>query len=299
MSAAPVINNGVSDIFTIVAADGAKATVHSQGGHVTSWVGSAGDERLYLSPAHKFGKGKAIRGGVPIIFPQFSDMGKGPSHGVARSRQWSRLDDGRTAGKGVFAFSIAKGDSVYPGAASFLELTVTVSDEQLDLTARVFATKDTTDAEFGFLFHTYFAVSDINKVKIEGFEGKYFANGLKKRESERTSDSFNTIERVTDSIFYKNTEPLRIVDNALGRTMVVTGSSTCPDVVLWNPGQETIGKLGDMPQPDGYKHFVCIEHGAVGPKARFPSGTKAQPWVGSQTIRVIKHDKKGVLGSKL
>jgi len=292
-STAPISNNGVSDIFTITnPRDGSKATVHSQGGHVVSWVGTDGDERLYMSPAHKFAQNKAIRGGAPIIFPQFSDMGNGPAHGVARARQWKRIDDGSIAGQGVFAFKLAKDDKQFPNAASVLTLTVTVSDGELSLAARVSATTDTIDKDFGLLFHTYFAVSDVNAVRIEGFEGKKYANGLKKRIAETSPADYNSLKAVVDSIYYKNRDPIRVVDEGLGRTLVISGSATIPDVVLWNPGAETIGKFGDLPQPDGYKKFICVEHGAVGPRAPFPSSPTAQPWEGTQTIRVVKHNQK-------
>lgn len=286
-------NNGVSEIFTIVAKDGSKATVHSQGGHVTSWVGKEGDERLYMSPKTVIQAGKALRGGIPIIYPQFNDMGYGPSHGVARSRQWKRIDDGSTPGVGIFSFTIPMDDTVYTGAASTLVLTVNVSDSELKLVAKVTPTEYTKDRDFGFLFHTYFAVSDVNTIQVEGFSHKAFANGRKNRVMEKTGE-FTSIQECVDSIFFKNTEPIRLIDPGLNRTFEIFGSKTLPDVVLWNPGKETIGKLSDVPQPDGYKKFVCIEHGAVQPKVPFPK--LGGSWEGSQTIRVAKN---ATLKSKL
>src|SRR3954463_8096737 len=75
---------------TLRADDGATAEIHHHGAHVTSWRPSPdGDERLYLSGASEYGDGKAIRGGIPIIFPQFATEGPLPRHGFARTTAWS------------------------------------------------------------------------------------------------------------------------------------------------------------------------------------------------------------------
>lgn len=292
MSAAPSSNNGVSDIFTIVAADGAKATVHSQGGHVTSWVGSAGDERLYLSPAHKFGKGKAIRGGVPIIFPQFSDMGEGSTHGVARSRQWVRIDlENSSPGTGVFEFRIPRDDPQFKGYECRLVLTVTVSDKILKLNARVSdTTADGTSAkDFGFAFHTYFVVSDISKVSLGGFEdGMPYSDNLDNRTMVAASDAKSTtiIDKEIDRIYVGVKKTLTISDFGHKRDLIV-GAVNLPDVVLWNPWIEKNARLSDLPQPDGFRHFVCIEHGCLMPRIPFPKPGDA--WEGSQVIECRAH----------
>jgi D-hexose-6-phosphate mutarotase len=43
---------------------------------------------LFMSPASQFAVGKAIRGGVPIIFPWFGAREGFPSHGFARVTEW-------------------------------------------------------------------------------------------------------------------------------------------------------------------------------------------------------------------
>ena len=72
-------------------------TIQSHGAHVTSWksaaVGNGEQELLYVSPqALMDTPEKAIRGGVPICWPQFSEMGPyGMAHGWARSTKWDLL----------------------------------------------------------------------------------------------------------------------------------------------------------------------------------------------------------------
>ena len=59
-----------------------------QGAHVVSWQ-AAGRERLYLSPRNVWDGRSAIRGGVPVCFPQFNQRGSLPKHGFARNSVWT------------------------------------------------------------------------------------------------------------------------------------------------------------------------------------------------------------------
>ena len=74
------------DAVELRAPDGARATVLLHGGHVVSWVPAGADEQLYLSPKSSFAPGSAIRGGVPVIFPQFNTRGPLQRHGFARNK---------------------------------------------------------------------------------------------------------------------------------------------------------------------------------------------------------------------
>ena len=66
------------------------------GAHVCSWRTLApparaevSPELLFVSSKAIFGPPKAIRGGIPICFPQFSDMGPlEVAHGFARNSEW-------------------------------------------------------------------------------------------------------------------------------------------------------------------------------------------------------------------
>ncbi|WP_229425240.1 hypothetical protein [Massilia sp. Se16.2.3] len=51
------------------APDGAQATVTLYGAHLVSWRGADGRERLFCSARSSQDGAKAIRGGVPVIFP--------------------------------------------------------------------------------------------------------------------------------------------------------------------------------------------------------------------------------------
>ena len=78
--------------------DGASAIVADHGAHLLSWCPAGGAEALFLSRTSAYGGSAAIRGGVPVIFPQFGALGSGQRHGFARNTDWryrgAAFDDG-------------------------------------------------------------------------------------------------------------------------------------------------------------------------------------------------------------
>src|ERR1700742_4096017 len=78
--------------------------LYLQGAHVPPWQPPNQQPVLFLSEKSAFTPGKAIRGGIPIIFPWFGSRTAtpgdprtdGPSHGFARTQVWN-LDFGAYA----------------------------------------------------------------------------------------------------------------------------------------------------------------------------------------------------------
>ena len=67
---------------------GDAATVSLHGAQLLSWIPSGDVEQIYCSPLSRPAQGKAVRGGVPICFPQFAERGPLPKHGFVRNRRW-------------------------------------------------------------------------------------------------------------------------------------------------------------------------------------------------------------------
>ena len=68
---------------------GDSALVALHGAQVLSWT-VAGRERLYLSPRAMFDGRSAIRGGIPLCFPQFNQRGPLPSMALHATWRGSR-----------------------------------------------------------------------------------------------------------------------------------------------------------------------------------------------------------------
>lgn len=88
--------------LTLVAPDGARVEVYHYGAHVVSWVPTDGQERLFLSRASAIRAGAPIRGGVPVVFPQFGTLGPLPLHGLVRLMPWA-LAAAEAVGQGAIA----------------------------------------------------------------------------------------------------------------------------------------------------------------------------------------------------
>src|SRR6266852_8057527 len=70
----------------------AEGHVYLYGAQVTHHRPAGQEPLLFLSPQSRFEAGKAIRGGVPIVFPWFGARAgdpTAPDHGVARISAWA------------------------------------------------------------------------------------------------------------------------------------------------------------------------------------------------------------------
>merc|ERR1712232_671704 len=69
---------------------GASAEIYLLGATLCSYKTSDGKEQIFVSPGAIWDGKKAIRGGVPLVFPQFGQPDKAmPQHGFARSSIWA------------------------------------------------------------------------------------------------------------------------------------------------------------------------------------------------------------------
>src|SRR4051812_22855354 len=95
------------ELISIRSADGATAEISRHGAHVVSWrPATDGQERLFLSARSEFGGSSAIRGGVPVIFPQFAAEGPLPRHGFARTSEWTLLGVQQTEGNALASLEL-------------------------------------------------------------------------------------------------------------------------------------------------------------------------------------------------
>src|SRR6516162_7173120 len=84
-----------------ISLDGVTGELYLQGAQVTAWQPPGERRVLFTSPNSVFAPGRAIRGGIPIIFPWFGPSRHAPAapqHGFARTATW-HLDDVEAAGR--------------------------------------------------------------------------------------------------------------------------------------------------------------------------------------------------------
>jgi D-hexose-6-phosphate mutarotase len=238
----------------------ATANIALHGGHVLSFQPHGQQPVLWASRYSHYTAGKAIRGGIPICWPWFAahptDAGK-PAHGFARISLWTVLGSETTA-EGATRLRLGLADTeatraLWPYPFQ-LELTITVgANLSVELLIR-----NPGPAPFtctGAL-HSYFSVSDIAHVTIQGLEGcAYLDKVAGNQRREQTGPV--TISGETDRIYLDTTADCFIVDPGWQRQVRVAkqGSRT---TVVWNPWVDRAGQLADFGDEE-YRQMVCVE----------------------------------------
>jgi glucose-6-phosphate 1-epimerase len=262
----------------LAAPDGARAEIYLHGAHVTSWVPAGGQERLFLSRTAQFDGKAPLRGGIPLIFPQFSNFGPLPSHGFARRIPWSFTGREVGATSAVAHFSLQDDEitrQVWPHAFR-AEIAVAVGGPQLTLTLTI-TNPGVEPFSFTCALHTYLRVSNIHATFLAGLDGIPYLDSTANRVERLQPQGDMSIAREVDRI-YPNA-PDRLVVREPGRSITLEKTGF-PDAVLWNPWSERAAALPDL-EPEGYMRFLCLEPAAILHPISLAPNTS---WTGAQTL---------------
>jgi len=229
------------------------------GAHVLSWV-SHGRERLYLSPKALLDGHSAVRGGVPLCFPQFNQRGPLPKHGFARNLPWiadPALDIVGDAARLSLHLHDSEATRILWPQAFEATLEITLSPGSLQLTLVVRNT-DTRPLHFTGALHTYLAVDDVAQVCLDGLQGQSGWDALTDRHGQ--VEGTLTFNGEFDRVYSAASIPLTLQDGE--RRLQITQSESLTDTVVWNPGADLCSRLADMPE-NGHVHMLCVEAARV------------------------------------
>ena len=262
----------------LATASGARAVVALHGAQVLSWAPPGGEERLYLSPKAVFDGHSAVRGGIPVCFPQFADLGPLPAHGFARNRRWSLTTERSGKDFALAGLTLADDEAtraLWPYAFS-AELSILIEDSRLDLELEITNTGDEA-FEFTAALHTYLAVREVEESRIEGLHGFSYRDKTNADRIQRDSGDALVIESETDRVYHEVNRPLllREYHRSLG-----VNADGFPDVVVWNPWIDRSAAIADLPD-DGFRRMLCIEAAAARQPVRVQPG---ESWWGRQTL---------------
>lgn len=260
--------------FRLTASDGASCTVALHGGHVLSWVTPDGVERLYLSSQSVFDGHAAIRGGVPVCWPQFNQRGPLAKHGFARNVAW-RLENADPAAPSRIVLRLdddAATRALWPHGFG-LRLEASLGAGSLRIALDVCNTGDTPWSFTGAL-HSYLRVDDIARVRLEGLQGARRWDAVRDRHLEEGTDAL-VFDAEFDSVYAAPATPLRLVQPS--GTLEIAQSATCTETVVWNPGAALAAKLADLPD-DGYRQMLCVEAAAIDTPVELAPGAQWQGW---------------------
>ncbi|KAK7329249.1 hypothetical protein VNO77_23401 [Canavalia gladiata] len=249
---------------------GSSAEVYLYGGHMTSWKNDHGEELLFLSSKAIFKPPKAIRGGIPICFPQFGSLGTLDGHGFARNRFWTVDDDPppfptNTLSKAFVDLILKPSEEdlkIWPHSFEFRLRIALGPGGDLMLTSRIRNTNsEGKPFSFTFAYHTYFSVSDISEVRVEGLETLDYLDNLQNKERFTEQGDALTFESEVDKIYLSTPTKIAIIDHEKKRTFVLRKDGL-PDAVVWNPWDKKAKAMADFGD-DEYKHMLCVEAAAI------------------------------------
>lgn len=286
MSSRPHFPSVLGEPLALRAPDGATVWLSLHGGHVLSWVPAGGSEMLYLSPRTGGAPRQAIRGGVPVIFPQFSERGPLTRHGFARTAPWQLADQAEGRDHALALLRMRDSDAtraLWPHGFE-LGLTVRVGGPSLSLGL---SCRNTGHGSWTFsaALHTYFQVQAIGQARVLGLEGCTYTDATTGQTARQPAQALRADGGI-DRIYQAVAGPLQLQqlsgDGAAGPPSLEIRQSGFEDVVVWNPAQEKCRALADMPE-DGWCRMLCIEAARILRPVRLQPG---ETWVGEQSMRV-------------
>lgn len=275
------LKHGINGLpyFELRHPSGAQLNICLHGAHVTSWQDKDGKELLFMSKKSFFQADKPIRGGIPIVFPQFGD-GPLPKHGFTRIQEWTLLETSLTNdGRAEAEFELKDNpDTFRLWPHKFrLELIYRLGEAEFEIS---FAVANTGNAELEFKngLHTYFSAADINRVSIAGMAGADFIDLVGDKTVQRETREKITFERETDRV-YPSAPDRVVLDDEGNRQKIIIEKRGMNDIVIWNPWAEKSKRMEDF-WDEEYLKMVCIETGnlhqplCLAPGAVHDSSTK-------------------------
>jgi glucose-6-phosphate 1-epimerase len=266
---------------------GGTVEVRLHGAQVTAWQPPEGDEVIYLSPRSSFTPGASIRGGIPIIFPQFADLGPLPKHGFARNAEWEVAM--QTAEGGSTEATLVLRDDAATRAVwdhAFLAEVAVRLDAALRVTLTI---ENLGSTPFGFTaaLHGYLRVGDVEQATVHGVEGTRYLD--KVLGGEHTESAAVPALGEIDRVYLDAPAAVELHDLAHQRVLRLERGGF-PDVVVWNPGEEKGTALADL-GGDEWRRFVCVEAAAVGTPVSLAPGERWSAWQRISVDLVGVHDQ--------
>uniref|UniRef100_A0A7N0T4Y5 glucose-6-phosphate 1-epimerase n=1 Tax=Kalanchoe fedtschenkoi TaxID=63787 RepID=A0A7N0T4Y5_KALFE len=270
---------------------GASVTVSMLGARVTSWRNSHGEELLFTSSKGTVKAPKAMRGGIPICFPQFDNCASPEQQGFARNKMW-RIDENPPPlkqrndclGKSFVDLLLKpSGDDLkcWPHSFEFRLRVCLAANGAITLISRV---RNVNGKPFSFIFayHAYLSVSDISEVRIEGLETSDYLDNLCKKERFTEQDAI-TFESEVDRVYLSSPNVIAVLDHEKKRTFVIRKEGL-PDVVVWNPWDKKCKGMADVGDGE-YKQMLCVDGAAMEKPITLKPG---EEWTGQMEISVVE-----------
>lgn len=246
----------------VIANSACTGEIYLQGGHVTRWQPVGAKPVLFMSEKSWFAADKPIRGGVPLCLPWFGPRGQAPAgaapspaHGFVRLRPWRVCAARPEADAHEVVLETIRDGQSYDWPQSFTVHHALHMGKQLDMILTVTNT-GSTPMTFEAAQHTYFAVSDVRQVTVDGLDGTDYldkVDGAKRK----TQSGPITITGETDRIYLDTTGDLVIVDPLWQRRIRIHKENS-RNTVVWNPWIDKAKAMPDFGDEE-WPGMICVE----------------------------------------
>lgn len=250
--------------------NGAELVVAQQGAHIVSYQRTGEKPLIWPNDHVVFKKGKGIRTGVPVCWPWFGVFDRNPhsvkamyqgdepagAHGFVRTANWTLagVEAEGTAVRVELELPVPEGG--FPGWPHQVDLKMSLLlDDQLHIRLTSH-NRGTETVSLSQALHSYFAVSDVRNVQVEGLDGLAYidtADGW----SHKQQSGLLHFTAETDRIYPNTPAQLHIVDKDWQRHVQLTSTGS-RSTVIWNPWTERAKAFSDMAD-DGWQGMLCIE----------------------------------------
>jgi glucose-6-phosphate 1-epimerase len=260
--------------------------VSEYGGQLLSWQTADGVEQLYTPENLHIIQDKALRGGVPICFPQFSGRGSLPKHGLVRTRPWRLLAQTETAL--ILAISEDQNSlALWPTEFELIQ-TIVLDETGLSIALDVhnLSSKPTV---FTAALHTYLRVPDVTCCALVGLDGAEYEDAAGDGRY-HTQHGDLLIAGEVDRVFADAPKSLLLKHTALQHAQDFTlrqakGANRdlrieqggFNDTVVWCPGPKLAATFIDMPAGD-WQRMLCVEAAAAAQPVTLLAGGHWQGW---------------------
>jgi glucose-6-phosphate 1-epimerase len=212
---------------------------------------------FYTSPLAAFDGTAPVRGGVPVLFPQFAGQGPLPKHGLVRTRLWdvnAQRDD-------VFKAALSLGPGTGAGAGvseahwsgtCALQISAQAQADCLTIGLRVTNTGDAAVQWTGGL-HPYFATSLLAASSIDGLQDRAITNTL--THGKRDVAGVMQLDNSETELLVHDAAPVVFRQPGRALRLAMTGFT---EWMIWNPGEQGAARIKDLP-PQDWQKFICIE----------------------------------------
>lgn len=244
--------------------------VAEQGAQVLRY-GQRGEQPLiWLSEQAAYRAGQPLRGGVPVCWPWFGDLGRNPEsvraqhgapdtapfHGLVRSLPWQLREIAQQDGAVTLSFTLAVDHEGLDAWPHQVEPTLRLRlDGRLSVTLESHNRSD-HPVMLSQALHTYLAVGDIHQASLPALDGCRYVDSLDHwREHHQEGALRFTGE--TDRLYLHTPKRIELHDPAWGRRVCLESLGS-RSAIVWNPWIDKARRLSQFAD-DAWQRMLCIE----------------------------------------